>query len=498
MKTPLSRPLKNWQFILILALLFLFATLAAVWHVSQLQSRLIESSAIKNARLFSETLAEFRTLYTSEVVKAAKQYGLEVSHDYATKENSIPLPATLTMLLGKKLGKHASGSKFMLYSPYPFPWRQENGGLRDQYMEEAWQFLSQNPDKPFYRFVERDGHKSLRYAIADLMRPSCVQCHNNHPDTPKNDWKAGNLRGILEIDLPLEELNESTAEDLKGTMVTFGTIALLGVIGIGSVTNKLRRTSEELHLRVQERTAELVDKATALEHTNQELDQFSYVVSHDLKAPLRAINNLSGWIEEDLEAVLTDDTRQQMSLLRGRVKRMEDLIQGVLCYSRIGRIDTEVENVDVDELLREIIDGLAVPEGLVINIAPHMPVFVTARVPLSQVFANLLSNAIKYHHKPQQGHVQVDVQEVNGEYFQFSVHDDGPGIAPKYHDKVFSIFQTLNARDKVESTGVGLSIVKKIVETQGGKITLESAEGQGSTFRFTVLKRNSEIINTKT
>ncbi len=229
-------------------------------------------------------------------------------------------------------------------------------------------------------------------------------------------------------------------------------------------------------------------KAEALEHSNKELDQFAYIASHDLKAPLRAIANLSQWIEEDLEETMTDDVRKQMALLRGRVQRLEGLINGILQYSRIGRIDNEIESVDVNELLLEIIAGLAVPEGFVIDIAPDMPVFETARIPLSQVFANLLSNAIKYHHQPEQGRVKVNVREVDGEFYEFSVHDDGPGIAPEYHEKIFGVFQTLNARDKVESTGVGLSIVKKIVDIQGGEIILESAEGKGSTFRFSVPK----------
>jgi len=496
MHTPSHSLWKHRQFILLLILVFFITTFAAVWHVSQLQSQLIESSAVKNARSFSNALTEFRTLYTSEVVATARQHGLEITHDYATKENAIPLPATLSMLLGKQLGEHTSDSKAQLYSPYPFPWRQKTGGLRDQFMVQAWKFLSQNPDKPFYRFIERDGHKQLRYATADVMRATCVQCHNEHPDTPKNDWETGDLRGVLEVDFPLDQVIAQTRTDLKGTSAIFGAIALLGIISIGSVTNKLRRTSVELQQRVQERTAELTNKATALEHINQELDQFAYIVSHDLKAPLRAIANLSEWIEEDIADDLTDDTRKQMALLRGRVARMGDLINGILQYSRVGRIDNDIESVDVNELLQEIIAGLLVPEGFVIDIAPGMPVFKTPRIPLSQVFANLLSNAIKYHHQPGQGHVEVGVQEVDDEFYAFSVSDDGPGIDPEYHEKVFGIFQTLNARDDVESTGVGLSIVKKIVETRGGKIILESSKGEGSTFRFTVPKTTNDHHDT--
>ncbi len=233
-------------------------------------------------------------------------------------------------------------------------------------------------------------------------------------------------------------------------------------------------------------------RAEALERSNQELDQFAYIASHDLKAPLRAIANLSQWIEEDLEEVMTDDTRKQMNLLRGRVSRMEALINGVLQYSRVGRIDMEIEEVDVVQLLHEVLDGLAPPPGFQIDIAADMPTLSTARVPLSQVFANLLSNAIKYHDQPESARVTVSVQPINDAMYEFSVADDGPGIAPEYHDKIFKIFQTLNARDKVESTGVGLTVVKKIVEELGGEITLDSEEGHGSTFRFTVPNNRNE------
>ncbi len=261
-----QRSLKNWPLIPILVLLFFLATLAAVWHVSRLQTQLIESTAINDARLLSDALAEFRTLYTSEVVQTARQYGLEITHDYGTKENAIPLPATLSMLLGERLGEHNLGGKTALYSPYPFPWRQEQGGLRDQYREAAWQFLSQNPDKPFYQFIEQDGHKRLRYATADVMRPACVACHNSHPDTPKNDWRAGDLRGVLEVDLSLDQIVAQTQSDLKGTIAIFGAIALLGLIGIGSVISRLRRNSQELQQRVEERTAELAETSTHLQY----------------------------------------------------------------------------------------------------------------------------------------------------------------------------------------------------------------------------------------
>ncbi|MEG4801964.1 PAS domain S-box protein [Microcoleus sp. ARI1-B5] len=262
-----------------------------------------------------------------------------------------------------------------------------------------------------------------------------------------------------------------------------GTQFLMGVV---EDIRDRKQAEESLRLRAQELswTAQTLAQTTSiLRKRNQELDQFAYVVSHDLKAPLRAIANLSSWIEEDLSDAMTEDTVHQMNLLRGRVHRMEALIEGLLLYSRVGRIQVASETVKVEKLLAEIIDSLAPPSGFEVKVEPGMPTFVTERLPLQQVFANLISNAIK-HNRGESGHVNISVKELETVY-EFAVADDGPGIAPQYHDKVFVIFQTLEARDKVENTGIGLSLVKKIVEGQGGTISLESAEGEGATFRFT-------------
>lgn len=232
-------------------------------------------------------------------------------------------------------------------------------------------------------------------------------------------------------------------------------------------------------------TAVLAQTNSALEKRNHELDQFAYVASHDLKAPLRAIANLSEWIEEDISDTLNQENRHQMNLLRGRVQRMEALINGLLQYSRVGRVATETEPIDVTDLLLEVLSFIAPPPDTVI-LEPGMPTLVTQRLPLFQVFSNLISNAIKHHHRSDPK-VTISVKD-QGRFYEFAIADDGTGIAPQYHEKVFGIFQTLQARDRAENTGIGLAIVKKIVESFGGYIRLESQEGQGATFYFTWLK----------
>jgi light-regulated signal transduction histidine kinase (bacteriophytochrome) len=250
------------------------------------------------------------------------------------------------------------------------------------------------------------------------------------------------------------------------------------------------RQLKQVRVELQQRATELerVNSLLALTNAllkkqNEELDQFAYVSSHDLKAPLRAISNLSEWIEEDVGDQLPDDNRHQLSLLRNRVHRMENLINGLLRYSRAGRRESLVEAVDVNELLQEVVASITVPEGFHIKWSIDLPILHTNRVALSQVFANLIGNGIK-HHDRSNGQILITAEEQK-DLIEFAVVDDGPGIEPTYHEKVFTIFQTLRARDDFESTGIGLSIVKKIVDAEGGTIALESDLGAGATFRFT-------------
>src|SRR4030042_3531533 len=209
-----------------------------------------------------------------------------------------------------------------------------------------------------------------------------------------------------------------------------------------------------------------------LASANQELKDFAYVVSHDLKAPLRGIKTMADWISTDYADKLNDDGKEQLKLLANRVDRMHNLIDGILQYSRIGRIEEEKVPVDLNKLVLEIIDMLAPPENITITIEKELPTITCEQTRLMQVFQNLLSNAIKYMDKPK-GTIKVGCVEENG-FWRFSVTDKGPGIEEKYFEKIFKIFQTLQPRDEFESTGIGLTLAKKIVELYGGKIWLHT------------------------
>jgi signal transduction histidine kinase len=221
----------------------------------------------------------------------------------------------------------------------------------------------------------------------------------------------------------------------------------------------------------------------ALENSNRELDQFAYVASHDLKAPLRGIANLSQWIEDDLGERMDDQTRAHIHLLRGRVVRLENLIGGILAYSRAGRDGAELATIDLTGLVNDVWELLAPPATARLEIATPLPQLRTSRIQLQQILMNLIGNAIK--HNPERSLQITLAARPIGRRWEISVADDGIGIAPEFADKIWGLFQTLERRDKVESTGIGLSVVRKIVESHGGKARVESEFGRGARFSFT-------------
>jgi PAS domain S-box-containing protein len=248
------------------------------------------------------------------------------------------------------------------------------------------------------------------------------------------------------------------------------------VVGINIDTTD-RKFNEDLDRQVAERTAQL--KAA-----NQELEKFAYVASHDLKAPLRAIDNSAKWLEEDLAEHLTGETREHLNVLRARVTRMHKLLDDLLEYARIGRsADNRYAEIVKGDVLMEDVLSLLSLEGFTVEVGPGFADIEVYRMPLQQVLMNLIANGIKHHHK-KTGRIAVTVEN-DGGFYTFAVTDDGPGIGAQFHDQIFEMFRTLRPRDQVEGSGIGLAVVRKHIEICGGTLQLESAEGQGSTFRFT-------------
>ena len=227
----------------------------------------------------------------------------------------------------------------------------------------------------------------------------------------------------------------------------------------------------------------LKENITLLKRKNQELDQFAHIVSHDLKAPLRGIDNVVSWIEEDHATEMSPKIADYIQIIKGRLVRAENLIHGILSYARIGKETQEKEEVDLNQLIDEIGESLIAKSGLKLIISPTLPKLFTEKLPMLQEFSNLIGNAIKHHNK-RNGYIKVYHKE-DVDHYSFFVEDNGPGIGKNYHNKIFVIFQTLQERDSMESTGVGLAIVKKILDDRNQKINVTSDEGNGAIFSFT-------------
>lgn len=265
-------------------------------------------------------------------------------------------------------------------------------------------------------------------------------------------------------------------------------------------TELLAQKNDELNERIQELTAQRItmsrlmeeseaakvsaeQKAIELARSNKDLDDFAYVASHDLKAPLRGIMQLASWVGEDINEHANEETKSNLSLLMNRTSRLEKLLEDLLDYSRIGRKIGDIQTFDTKELVASVFDLQDPPENMTLAFQGSMPQ-ITARItPFETIIRNLIGNAIK-HNTTTEGLITISSQEFPGHY-EFSVTDNGPGIAPRYHAQIFELFKTLQPRDEVEGSGMGLSIIKKLLDYQGGSITVDSDVKNGACFTFT-------------
>ena len=343
------------------------------------------------------------------------------------------------------------------------------------------------PEWPFARVKHTSAQLAQQVSIALLKMPADSEAAKVARiagwTIPNNYQPVHDCLKELRVS-PYEDLGKITLANLIQQYWEWILAGIIVVIILAAVAIYVIRLNRRLNIS----TIELEEKSSQLSDSNKELREFAYIVSHDLKAPLRAINQLSHWLSSDYKDTFDKEGKEMLSLMSSRVKRMDRLIDGILQYSRVGRVQKE-EAINFNILVKDVITSLSAHKNIEIKIVNILPEYLGDTTRFSQLFQNLISNSIKFSDK-QKGEINIACND-EGKHWKFCVKDNGPGIEEKYFNKAFQLFHTLHARDKQEGTGVGLSLVKKIVTFYKGEIWLESIVGEGTTVFFTLPKINT-------
>jgi signal transduction histidine kinase/CheY-like chemotaxis protein len=492
--------------VVLLALLFAAGGVLLLWHDARKREELVKATARENVRDYSQAIAVFRSLYTSEVVRPLLDRGVPVTHDYLEREGAIPLPATLSMELGKRIGALGSGVVVRLYSPYPFPFRKD-GGLKDAFGERAWKSLSRDPAALVDGFEPVGGRDSYRYATADVMDQVCVDCHNTRADSPKKDWKVGDVRGVLEVDMPLAEIEAANHAATSETLTLLLGVGAVALGAVALVVGRLRRASKDLVREVDERTSELraanadltsnraaLEQArSAAEDANRAKGEFLANMSHEIRTPM---NGVIGMAELLATTDLSPRQREYLAVVRSSAESLLRVLGDILDFSKIeaGKLDLDSTGFSLRETVGDALRVLGPRASekeleLACRIAPDVPdALVGDPGRLRQILINLVGNAIKFTDK---GEVVAEVELAPRSdaraTLRFTVRDTGIGIAKEHQALVFEAFRQADASTsrRYGGTGLGLSICARLVALMDGEIGVESEPGRGSAFHFT-------------
>ena len=366
----------------------------------------------------------------------------------------------------------------------------ENALQQSQYQQKA--ILDTIPDITWFK-DRQSKYIAVNepFGISCGFKPEDVVGKNDFDLWPKDLAEKYRIDDLEVVTIGKRKQMEEWLQTVKGKRIWLDTVKtpiydvngqIIGTSGIARDITTRKEAEQKQKLLMEQ-----------LERANKELADFAYITSHDLKAPLRGISTLVEWILTDYSDKLEDTGKEQLNLLATRVNRMHALIEGILQYSRAGTANEEKEQIDLNDLISQIIDTIAPPKNIEIIIEDQLPTICFDQTRITQVFQNLLSNAVKYMDKPD-GRITIGCSQDN-RFWKFSVADNGPGIEERHFERIFKMFQTLAPKDNFESTGIGLTVVKKIIEKYGGKVWLKSQLDAGTTFFFTLPMLESEVIN---
>ena len=492
--------------ILVLLFIFIIGYSAILFHINALNVQLVQQSVTNSSRQYLEIISQFRALYTSEVINTATKLGINITHDYQHHTNAIPLPATLSMMLGEKINTADNGVTLNLYSPYPFPWRNQNGGLTGNFERQAWQQLNKNPTEPVIKVETIDGVLSLRYAVADIMLDQCISCHNTHPDSPKADWKTGDVRGILEISQPLvQPLSAGNyiftqMVMLISALVLFMFMAIAKIIhNLNSSSHKQLKLNQQLAAEVAQREAMATQANLATEQAliakheaemaNQAKSTFLANISHEIRTPMNAILGYTQILQRDSN--VTKQQKKSLKIVGKSGEHLLALIDDVLDLSKIEAGHTEIFNqafnlLDLINTIDEMFLLKAKNKNILWQVSHNLDstsyVVTGDQGKLRQILINLVGNALKF---TSDGTVHLSVTlNTDDNRLLFSVHDSGIGIEIAQQHDIFEAFHQGHISAHFGGTGLGLTICQKYLKLMASQLQVESVPQQGSTFYF--------------
>ena len=483
----LRRPL------VVVAVYVLMVSVLIVVQSARHAQQIKEATVLQAAESYSAAITQFRDYYSTEVVPRARNAGVEVTHDFQAKDAAIPLPATFTIELGERLS-HEGGRGFRLFSEFPFPLRQ--GRMLDDFEIAALKATAADPTRPFFRFEARDGTTIVRYATAVVMGPTCVACHNAHPDSPKTDWVEGDSRGIQEVTLSVAGSSALGYGDLLESALFYGVLAGAGLLLIGALLGRLKRAVQETQALAdlaQQRNTDLLAAKVEADRANQAKSEFLANMSHELRTPLNAIIGFSDIMTRQLLGPLGNDKYQLYAEDVGNSgKHLLQIINDVLDMAKIeaGRTELALGRCDVHEIvaacLRMVRDRAEAGNVALLGACPDdLPAVMADERALKQVLLNLLSNAVKFTGAG--GSITIDAG-LSDAGLRISVRDTGIGIAEADRERVFEPFGQVDSSlaRSFEGTGLGLPIARALMTMHGGSLELESTVGTGTTVTMTM------------
>lgn len=500
----------------ILGLLLLLGLGGAFWNNYYQHKDVSNQIALDDASNFVHSVSQFRNFYTSSILPRLRERGVVITHDYHNIPNSVPLPATFTTDFGEYMSAESLSYKVRLFSDLPFAWR-EGGGIQDDFEAHAMTQLRANPNEPVWRFEEQNGQTVLRYAISDVLTQTCVSCHNSYPGTPKNDWKVGDVRGVLEVARPISGLNKTLEESAQKTFAIMISMALMAFLFISFILNRLRKALQESQRLVNEKTQinqklnheiELKDALTKDLHlaTNQALEsskmksEFLANMSHEFRTPMNGIIGMSELLKE---TPLNPQQTDWLKTISQSANSLLKLLNDILDFSKIesGKLALTLKPFALKPLLLSVIKSIepqAIEKGLALNIhlTDNLPDYILSdEMRIRQILLNLIENAIKFTHR---GSIQIQVMldNENPQQLKITVQDTGVGIPEFAKEKLFKAFSQVDGSTTrlYGGTGLGLSMTKKLVYLLGGTIGFDSQEGSGSNFWFTL--KLTKALNT--